>query len=1463
MSNFPFGVSEDDHFSIIEKYFLEKGLVYTQYEGYEYLINNYMQKIFDECNSIEIETKNSMYRATFGQIYFEKASIIDENRLIKNITPNEARLRDITYDSPIFVDILEEFYENEKLVNQINHSKIFLFRVPTMVKSSRCNLYKLTNKECIEKGECDNDPGGYFIINGKERALICQERLNYNQVYLFDSNSEKFPFIAEIRSMSEETGHSVLLKATIDKDFRNCCFSLPYMSKEVLAGTVFKALGFNNKDIVRFINPSSKEEIKYTERLIRESIMYNTKEKAIKYISKSTIQKVEDNEERRIQYTIQVIENELFPHMGISTNLEKAILLGTMINKLFRVCLGKRKKEDRDNISIKRIEGPGILVGELIRMCLKRYRDNLKKYLEKRQDIITAISRTNSITQSIKSPFATGNWTAQKNTYVRTGVSQLMSRLTYPATISHLRRIIIPIGKEGKNVKVRQIHPTQCFFVDIIESPEGKGIGIVKNFALLSRLTVGCNSVLVKKIVESCNNIKNVSHYFDVYDTSIWDLIYVNGTLVGITDKIDELYNELTKMKYEDDLFNEQVSFSKNKEEKELRIFCDHGRFIRPLINVENNRLVLKKEDISLSWKDLTDKNIIRYIDSNEVENSLIAMYPLDLLQYSDQVYNYCEIHPSTMLGVCSSVIPYSEHNQNPRLVYEASMMKQALGIYALSYQQRFDTISHIMHYPQKPLVETKYNKMLNYDEMLTGCNPIVAISPYTGFGQEDSVILNKSSIERGMFMTTAFKTLVFEEKKKTNCSYEKIEIPPLKIQNKIMNYSKLGSDGIIKKGVPVYKGDIIIGKTLTKVQKDDEDEKIDYSLSISSGEEGIIDDIWRGLCEEGYVMVKIKIRQLRFPEIGDKFASRSSQKGVCGLLLPQEDMPFSNQGITPDLLMNPHSMPSRMTLSQLIECLYSKSGSLEGTFGDSTAFTEQSINPVENIANMLKKHGFHKYGNEKLYNGFTGEFLDSEIFIGPTYYQRLKHMVQDKIHCLTLDHEVLTLSGWKMISEITTNDKVATLNKNGELEYQNPVNIYDYPEYEGSMYYIKNQSIDLAVTGNHRMWVSKLYGRKKNWLSFDFERADKLVGKIVKYKKDAEWIKEDYQFIIPSIIKYVNIIMEEKIIDMNSWLVFWGIWIAEGWTSGSSTSGRITISIDKQRVKDALYPSLDKMNIKYHIDKDCKKLNIYDNQLYMYMKTFSVGAPLKKLPEWVFNLSKNQTRILLESMILGDGSIAKNGCKFYYTSSKFLADQFQQLCLHAGWSSILSTHIKANNSVIIDGRSVTSNHDILRLSIITKRLSPSVNHGHVKNQSIQKEIYIENEKIHVACIEVPNQIFYVRRNGKSVWTANSRSTGNVTMMHHQPSEGRSREGGLRVGEMERDALIGHGGAAFIQETLFDMSDQYQVNVCEECGNILSSDKACRICKNGQINRTNIPYCAKLLFQELEAMGIKIQINTK
>ena len=1357
INHFPFSITEDDHFSVIEKYFVENGPVRHQFESYEYMVHHTIQKIFDECTSIEISTKTTIYKATFGQVYFEKASIIDENRQIKHITPHEARIRDITYDSPIFVDIKEEFWEKkedgqEEKVNIVNHAKVFLLRLPTMVRSSRCNLYGKSADECIKLGECENDPGGYFLVNGKERALIYQERLNYNQTYCFESNSDKYPFVVEIRSMSEETCHSILLKATLDKDCRNCCFSLPYMSKEVCAGSVFKALGFNNEEIIQFINPSSPEENKLVERLIRESIMYTTKEKALKYISKSSIQKVEDNEERRIHYTIQVLENELFPHMGISTNLEKGLLLGTMINKLFRVSLGKRKHDDRDNVSIKRIEGPGVLLGDLFRMCLKRYCDNLKKYLEKRQDIITAISRTNSITAAIRNPMATGNWCAQKNTYVRTGVSQIMSRLSYPATISHLRRIVIPIGKEGKNVKIRQIHPTQCFFIDTIESPEGKGIGIIKNFALMSKVTVGCNSILVRKMVEQSSFIYLTSQFFEMKDNRQCSMIYLNGTLIGITDKIDECYDELYKMKYEQNLFSNQVSFFKDKDDHELRIFCDHGRFTRPLLKVNNNKdnnkdnnleLGLTKEHLSHTWNELIENDIIQYVDSNEVEQSLIAMYPSDLVEYSNQPYNYCEIHPSTMLGVCSSVIPYGEHNQNPRLVYEASMMKQALGMYALSHKGRFDTISHVMHYPQKPLVETKYNSILHYDEMLTGINPIVAIACYTGFNQEDSVTLNKASVDRGMCVTTAYRTISFEEKKKTNCSFEKIEIPPLKSQKKELNYSKLGPNGIVKKGLPVYKGDVVVGKTLTKVQKDEQEEKMDCSLSISIGEEGIIDEIWTGPSEEGFFMVKIKIRQMRIPEVGDKLASRSSQKGVCGLLLEQENMPFTSEGITPDLLMNPHSQPSRMTLSQLIECLYSKVGSLNGTFGDSTAFTKQSINPVEDIANMLKRHGFQKYGNERLYSGFTGELLDSELFIGPTYYQRLKHLVADKIHCLTTDHEVLTLDeGWKPIANITLTDEIATLTPNDELCYQRPTHVYNYPDYNGSLYSVESSLVSLTVTQKHRMWVKQTGDH-----FFEFKTPEQMLGKHYIYKKDAKWNNKPLE--LP--------------------LQF-------------DSMGEILLST-------------------------------------------------ARFPDWVMFLSVEQTRELIDSTFLDQ--------ECYYTT-QIIADQIQQLCLHAGWTCLIKSQ---KNTVSFEIKKT------------------NMNYYEPYHEKFYKQENIKGCR--VICLTVPNEIFYVRRNGKAVWTGNSRATGNVTMMHHQPSEGRSREGGLRVGEMERDALISHGGAAFIQETLFDMSDQYQVNVCEQCGNILSSMTACRICKIGQVNRTNIPYCAKLLFQELEAMGIKIQIHTK
>lgn len=1342
-----FILSEDDHFSIMEKYFDEKGPVFHQFESYEYMYETLFQKIIDETPSIHIETKTSKYKATFGQVYAEKASFIDESHAIKYITPKEARLRDLTYECPVFVDIREEFWDMDEKkefekVNEIDHKKVLLMKIPCMVRSSRCNLFGLSMDECVEKGECSNDPGGYFIINGKERALICQERLNYNQVYVFEGNDEKSPYSADIRSMSEETGHSVLLQARMTKEFKNISFMIPYMSKEVPAGAVFKALGMNSQDIFRFVNPATKEERVIVDRMIRESITLTDKKKAIQFISKASMHKVEDDDERRVIYTEQVIENELFPHMGICTPVEKCILLGDMLNKLFRVFLRKRLEDDRDNVSLKRIEGPGILVADLFRMSMKRYCDNLKKYLEKRQDVITSMNRASSITAVFRHTFSTGNWAAQKNSYVRTGVSQVMSRLTYPATISHLRRVVIPIGKEGKNVKIRQIHPTQAFFIDIIESPEGKSIGIVKNLSLLANITTGCNSILIREMIEKCEQVTDCDQYFDRED---WFKIYLNGALIGLTHSPHDLYEEFRRLR-KMGVFSSQVSFCLDEDDREIRVFSDHGRYMRPVMTVEDgNILKMKKGDLKMTWAELIENDIVRFIDSNEVENSLIAMTPDDLQKYANQSYDYCEIHPSAMLGVCSAVIPYPEHNQSPRLVYQSSMVKQALGVYALSFQERFDTVTHVMHYPQKPMVSTKFDKMLKFDEMLTGCNPIVAVVTYGGWNQEDSVMLNKSAVDRGMFVHTCYKTLTFEENKKTNCSFERIEVPPPKSQNKSSDYSKLGPNGIARKGVPVNKGDIIIGKTLTKVQKDDE-EKIDCSLSVGNGEEGIVDGIWEGLNEEGYKMVKVRIRQLRTPEVGDKFASRSSQKGVCGLLLPQEDMPFTQEGITPDILINPHCMPSRMTMSQLIEMLLGKTAALSGKLGDSTAFSKSSINPTEAISKQLASLGFERHGNERLCSGYTGEMMQAEIFIGTAYYQRLKHLVKDKMHCLTLDHQVLTKDGWKAIVDITTSDRVATLcQTTGILEYQCPTNVWRYENYEGEMYHIKNESVDLSVTGKHRMWV-------KSQDPFNFVEASQCIGKSYQYKKDAEWRKIEY-----------------------------------------------------------LHSTVDSFE-----------------EMDDFIESFRFYA-LKSTDGWIFDLSSRQSRMLIDAI---------TNKKSIFTGTCEEVDRLQRLCLHAGWCSDVSDDCNVSNVTITIRRSVF----------------------YPVSEPYQEKL--THETCDVMCITVPNEIFYVRRNGKAVWTGNSRARGNVTMMHHQPSEGRSKDGGLRTGEMERDALIAHGGSAFIQETFFDMSDVYQVNVCEHCGSMLSAVKECRVCKKGDVNKTNIPYCAKLLLQELQALGVSIKINT-
>ena len=584
---------------------------------------------------------------------------------------------------------------------------------------------------------------------------------------------------------------------------------------------------------------------------------------------------------------------------------------------------------------------------------------------------------------------------------------------------------------------------------------------------------------------------------------------------------------------------------------------------------------------------------------------------------------------------------------------------------------------------------------------------------------------------------------------------------------------------------------------------------------------------------------------------------SNSAQKGTMGMMYRQEDMPFTKDGITPDIIINPHCIPSRMTIGQLLECIMGKACTGVGMFGDATPFNDVA---VEDIAKALEDCGMERYGNEILYNSKTGEQIPTAIFIGPTYYQRLKHMTDDKLHCLLGDTEVLTGTGYKFIGEVTKEDTVATL-KNGELVYDHPTGIIHYPNYKGKMYKIKNSSIDLDVTANHRMWVA--FSRNHVWQPYHLVKAEEIVGRHVKYQKDAEWTKPDYQFILPTFKDE-----SAKVVDMDSWLTFFGIWYAEGWAhNGVTISYSIGICIHKQRVKDVLYDAVTKLGYKYSITKN-QQLSITNKQLHAYMQPLSVGAPQKHLPEWVWSLSKTQCQKLMHAMLLGDGTLQGIGCWNYSTSSNQLADDFMRLVLHAGWSSTKSVWNEAGTVNIIRGKEVTTNHTIWRLSVIKTKNNPAVNHGHHKNQDVQEEELYDYEGP-VYCLQVPSEVFYVRRNGKTCWTGNSRGhNGPIVLLTHQPSEGRSREGGLRLGEMEIECNWAHGIIHFLKERFMECSDNYRVFVCKKCGMMANVNPAKKIyeckpcCNNTHFSEIRIPYAFKLLTQEIQTMGIGTKFKT-
>jgi DNA-directed RNA polymerase II subunit RPB2 len=694
----------------------------------------------------------------------------------------------------------------------------------------------------------------------------------------------------------------------------------------------------------------------------------------------------------RSGYAHQVVHHEIFPHLFKDDPDEgKLWLLGALIRKLVLVYIGKRKVDDRDDFELKRIDSPGQLYSDLFRTLFKRFCNTILLYLEKKKhrspDAVSFLTRLSLITKGLAYCFQTGNWGARKSNYVRQGVSQVLSRLTFGATLSHLRRISIPAAKEGRNSKLRQIHGSQIMFVAPCESPEGQGVGVVLNLALLTTITNDIPSFIIKPQIADAIEV-----FSDVEEGEKYAVL-LNGTWLGETTSPKQFVHHL-----ETEVFlPKDVSVVVDDFEKEVRICSDSGRLLRPVL-VSDKINEANKRSMLLSWEESEQIGLIKWIDNAKAAQANISFGKCAPNKYA----TYTEIHPSLMLGVMGAMIPFPDHSQAPRNAFQASMGKQAMSMFALSLHRRADTCVHVLDYVQKPIVSTKPAEIMGFSDMPSGLNAIVAIACYTGMNQEDSVIMNQSAIERGLFRATTYKTHTAEEKKEGSYQYYKLGPVPHNYRKSGWNYSNLDETGVIRirtkegRAVRVERDTVLVGKLFVHSSKNSPQTITDCSLVAKKGEDGYVDRIEESVTPDGYRMVKVIIRKTRIPETGDKAASRAAQKATIGMVYRQEDMPFTASGMVPDMIINPHAMPSRMTINQLLECALGKTCLKKATFGDCTAFSNPNI--AQTISEELTKLGYEDC-TEVLYNGFTGERLDAKIMMGPTYYQRLKHLVSDKMH--------------------------------------------------------------------------------------------------------------------------------------------------------------------------------------------------------------------------------------------------------------------------------------------------------------------------------------------------------------------------------------------------------------------------------------------------------------------------------
>lgn len=1071
----------------IKHHRLDEGALKSGNQFYTELIGRIMQPLVIHTLKGDIRVSNPVVEAPCCK---------DVDGDDRPLYPYEAVCRQITYSGRLMVSIhhYPKLEDGTIAPTPSEESRKCIGMVPIMAKSSRCNLYGMLDSELVKKKECPFMLGGYFIYKGGLKSIISQEELARNQNFRFHVKKTN-DWKCEMRFVRKDYSHTHI---TVRYDVKTKLFNvvLPFLkgskqlemdesgatvksqnkSSSVSLGVFFKYFGVDVTRMMEMIKQwhgiAGAGKSKCTIKFIEKSLEQTCEEAMIcqapenEFIKKLNIPNATRQE--KLDKIQTHLDREFFN--GLEYLDQNLNMIAFMACRLIQLLAGD-PVDDRDSYINKRSDMAGTIMADLFRtLVMKLFRD-IQEAVDNSSsmnpfEIAVKNFTDKHITNGFNLALANGNFSKNSfNTGGKDGVSQVLLYNSLPCMISQIRRRAKPLDKNGKMIGPRQLHNMQWGIICPSETPEGSPCGLTNNASIVEVVSIHRDLTALPHLL--------AEYIVDKPTETNSQPLFINGMWEGWVPH--SVFDLCKSWRLKGKLpFDVSIGISPYGE---IKINGDAGRSTRPcLIIGESGKTVLEEkigtldiESAGYCWADVIKLEAVEYVDKFEEEHLAIADSPWNVHSY----HTHCEIDPSAIFGYCANLIPLPTHNPGPRIAYECSMLKQAIGTARLNEKWTLDTNAKVLDYPQRYIVETDIAKASHLTELGMGQTPIVAVLA-GAYNQEDSIIVNQAAIDRGLFRTTVYKTTKEVQKtserelfcnpvpilydgenvKKKRKNYHLIEkqygsreqttithsdtLPDfvdetwvraggddgvgavytspekpgwevtqildgkytIKIRE-VVAYEEENYEGAPRVGARVEPGDVLIGKI-----KYIDDKPIDCSIIHKGTDTGVVDTVMMTQDPDGNIIMNVKVRYYRIPKMGDKFAQRHAQKGVIGLVCPATDMPFvatgPSAGMIPDVLINPHAFPSRMTMGYILELLMSKEGCVRGKFHQGTAFryTENNMkDTIKQVEDSLQSAGYSPTGKEVMYDGKTGQPLKSRIYMGPVGYQILKHQIDDKLH--------------------------------------------------------------------------------------------------------------------------------------------------------------------------------------------------------------------------------------------------------------------------------------------------------------------------------------------------------------------------------------------------------------------------------------------------------------------------------